>query len=450
MINKRFEPHSHTMYSNIRLLDAINDPKELVRRAANLGLSGIAITDHECLSSHIEMNIYQSEIEKEYPDFKIALGDEIYLCPDREKGQKYYHFILIAKNKMGHRALRELSSRTWMLSFRDRGLERVVTTYKDIEEITSKYPNSLIATTACLGGLLSSACVSLTEAEQISDNKKVKEEHDNIVNFMIWCQEIFGEDFYVECAPGQSKEQIIANKRLRNVAAAFGVKMVIGTDAHYLKKEDRYVHKAYLTSKEGEREVESFYTYSYLQDNDEIAENLAASAYEEEFIEQLFENSQEIYSKIEKYSLLHKQTIPKVEVPNYEKKDLVDSNKYPILDELSHSDDKINRYWINECVNKLKEIDKYSNTYLSRLEEEADIKKTISEKLETNMFAYPITLQHYINLFWECGSTVGAGRGSAGAGLNHFLLGITQADPIQWSLPFYRYMNKERTELGSL
>ena len=29
--------------------------------------------------------------------------------------------------------------------------------------------------------------------------------------------------------------------------------MVIGSDAHYLKKEDRYVHKAYLNSKDGER-----------------------------------------------------------------------------------------------------------------------------------------------------------------------------------------------------
>ena len=60
----RFEPHSHTEYSNIRLLDCINHPKDLVNRAISLGLSGIAITDHECLSGHMEMNIYQEEIQK--------------------------------------------------------------------------------------------------------------------------------------------------------------------------------------------------------------------------------------------------------------------------------------------------------------------------------------------------------------------------------------------------
>ena len=105
----RMELHSHTMYSNIRLLDSINKPKDLVKRAIELGLSGIAITDHEALGSHIELNQYQKEIAEEHPDFKIALGNEIYLTKTRDKNQRYYHFILIAKNKTGHRALRELS-----------------------------------------------------------------------------------------------------------------------------------------------------------------------------------------------------------------------------------------------------------------------------------------------------------------------------------------------------
>ena len=63
---QRFEPHSHTHYSNFRLLDSINRPKELVKRAIENGLSGIAITDHETLASHMELNLYQEEIQKEY------------------------------------------------------------------------------------------------------------------------------------------------------------------------------------------------------------------------------------------------------------------------------------------------------------------------------------------------------------------------------------------------
>lgn len=448
-MNKRFEVHSHTHYSNLRLLDCINRPKDLINRAIELGLAGIAITDHEALCGHIEINIYQQELLKEHPDFKVALGNEIYLTDTRDMGQRYYHFILIAKNKDGHRALRELSSRAWMNSYWDRGMERVPTLKSDLEEVMKKYPGTLIATTACLGGELSVNTLNLINAEATGDKNGAEMAHNNIVNFMLWCKEIFKDDFYVECAPGSSREQILVNKRLISIAQAFGLKMVIGSDAHYLKKEDRYVHKAYLNSKGGEREVDEFYEFAYLQTNEEIIENLKKSDFSEDYIMQMFDNSYNIFGKIENYSLAHKQTIPKVSVPDYPKKSF-DKEHYPILASMFESDDKVNRYWVNKCVDKLEELDLYNDTYLSRLEEEADIKQTISEKLETNMFSYPVTLEHYVNLFWECGSMVGAGRGSSCSGLNHYLLGITQLDPIKWNLPFWRYLNKERVELGDI
>ena len=438
---KRFEPHSHTHYSNIRLLDCINRPKQLINRAIELGLMGIAITDHDCLSSHMEINMYAQEIAKEYPEFKVVLGNEIYLTNSRDSGQKYYHFILHAKTKLGHRILRELSSRAWMNSYWDRGMERVVTLYSDITELVKKYPGQLIATTACLGGELSSLTLAMINAEKVGDEVTRVDCHNRIVNFILWAKELFGEDFYIECAPGCSKEQIIVNQRLLSIAGAFDVKMVIGTDAHYLRKEDRFVHKAYLNSKGGEREVDDFYEYSYLQTQEEIFENLSKS-FMPEYIEVMYENSMEIYNKIENYSLLHKQTIPKVEVKDYpiplsQMGDYMENN-FPIICSMIRSQDKIERYWVNECLNKLNELDKYNPTYLARLEEEADIKRTIGEKLETNMFAYPVTLQHYCDLFWNCGSIVGAGRGSSCSGLNHYLLGITQLDPLEWNLPFWR------------
>ena len=194
-MSRRFEVHSHTHYSNLRLLDCINRPKDLVNRAIELGLKGIAITDHETLSSHMELNIYQKEIQETNPDFKIALGNEIYLTPNRENGQRYYHFILIAKNKEGHRALRELSSIAWMNSYWDRGMERVPTTYEELENIVKKYPNSLIATTACLGGELSVNTLALINAEKINDKKSAETAHNNIVNFLLWCKGLFGEDY---------------------------------------------------------------------------------------------------------------------------------------------------------------------------------------------------------------------------------------------------------------
>ena len=290
------------------------------------------------------------------------------------------------------------------------------------------------------GGELSVNTLNLIHAEKTGDKENAILAHNNIVNFILWCKEIFGEDFYIECAPGGSKDQIEVNSRLVNIAAAFNVKMVVASDAHYLKKEDRYVHEAYLNSKGGEREVASFYEYAYLQSNEEEKENLAKSGFIDAFVEQMYENSYEIYNKIEDYSLAHKQTIPHVEVTDYPKKILSPEliEEFPILASMYNSDDKIERYWVNKCVNKLEKIGLKNKQYLDRLEYEADIKRAISEKLETNMFAYPVTLQHYVDLFWECGSIVGAGRGSSCSGLNHYLLGITQLDPIKWNLPFWR------------
>ena len=446
IIYPRFEVHSHTDFSNLRLLDCINKPKALIDRAIEIGLKGIAITDHESLSSAPIINKYQFELREKNVDFKVAIGNEIYLTETREMGQDYYHFILIAKDKVGYRMLRELSSNSWMQSYSDRNMERVPTLKSELREIIKKYGvGHLIATTACLGGEISILTKELVYLER--DRKNADHIKQKIHNCLIDFITLFKDDFYIECAPGMSEEQILVNKRLADIAYGYNVKMVIGTDAHFLTKENRFVHKAYLNSKDGEREIDSFYEFSYLQDQNDIIKHLEPSGLN---YEELCNNSMEIYDKIEVYSIAHNQQIPQVEVKDYPKKNWEFKDKYPILSDMFVSDDKIDRYWINQCIDKLKEKNIYNDKYFARLEEEADIKKTISEKLGSNMFGYPITLQHYIDMFWECGSLVGAGRGSSCSGLNHYLLDVTQLDPIKWDLPFWRYLNKDRIELPDI
>ena len=454
---KRFECHSHTHYSNLRILDSINRPEKLIAKAQEIGLAGIAITDHEALCSHIQVNMIAKKLREENPNFKIALGNEIYLTDTRETSIRYYHFILIAKDAEGHRQLRELSTLAWLNSYWDRGLERVPTLKSDLERIVGANPGHLIATTACIGGELSATILELEKARQTGDQEGSLKYKQKIIDFVLWCKQVFGDDFYFEVAPGASRDQIIVNKKIIELSIVFDVSVVIGSDAHYLTKKDRYVHEAYLNSKGGERETAQFYEYAYLQTEEDIIKNLTPSIVDN--YEQMCKNSMEIYNKIEFYDLTHAQVIPSVEVKDYEKciwsgwiqeEENKPKNKYPILYNMYQSDDKYERYWVNECLNKLKEKNLYNEEYISRLEEEADIKKTIGEKLGTNMFSYPITLQHYIDMFWELGSMVGAGRGSSCSGLNHYLLGITQLDPIKWGLPFWRYLNKDRTELGDI
>lgn len=443
-----FNNHVHSEYSNIRLLDAIGKGKKIIDTAVEQGLLGIAFTDHENLSIHPEINEYAKEIREKYPNFVIGLGDEIYLVDERKSGIKYYHFILIAKNERGHRALNEISSLAWFNMYSDRGMERVPITKNELSEIVNRFPGTLIATTACLGSEISQEILALTKAEKEGNENEIYEHKLNIHNFISYCKNLFGDDFYLECQPAQSKEQIIVNKRFLSIAAAYNVKITVATDAHYINKNDRWVHKSYLNSKGGERETDSFYEYTYMQSPEEVIENLSPS-YDRDMIKNIFQTSSEIAQKIEFYDLSHKQSITEIPVKDYPKIEGV-LTEYKQLSNMYNSDNIQKRYWVNQCVDKLKEKGLYNEKYLARLEEEAETKEVISEKLETNMFAYPITLQHYIDLFWSCGSIVGAGRGSSCSGLNHYLLGVTQLDPIKHNLPWFRYMNRERVEIGDI
>lgn len=379
-------------------------------------------------------------------DFKIGLGNEIYLVDERKNSQRYWHFILIAKNFKGYKALRELSSVAWQNSYYDRGMERVPTLKSELVDIIKKYgKGNIIASSACLGSELDNYILEFDKADRVNNIEGKTEYYYKILNFIDWARDLFDDDFYLEVQPAKSKEQMIVNRRMKDIAAAMNIKMVVTTDAHYLTKEDRWVHKAYLNSKQGDREVDEFYEFAYLQSTEEIIANLEGTGLD---YKELEANTLEVYNKIEEYTLARKQQVPQVEVKDYPKSS--SSTGYKTLDYMFQSDNPQERYWVNYCCDKLKEKDLYNDTYLSRLEEEADIKMYIGNELDTCMFAYPIFLQHYIDRFWELGSTVGAGRGSACAGLNHWLLGITQLDPIKWELPFWRYLNKDRLELPDI
>lgn len=451
MTISRMEIHSHTHFSNLRLIDSINHPKDLINKAIELGYSGIAITDHECLSAAMEVNQYAKKIKEKHPDFKIALGNEIYLTDNRDRGQKYYHFILIAKDEYGFKALKEMSTIAWDNIYVDRKMERVPLLKTELKQIMSKYKGHIVATTACIGGELSQLLLQLIEARKQEDKQRVKIIYKKIIDFIEFCLDVFGKDFFIECAPSDFKDQIAVNKQLYKVAQVYNIDMVVGTDAHYLTAEDRPMHTAYLNSKDGEREVDAFYHYAHLMDFKECEQLLNLSFNDLNIVHTIMSNNNKIYDKIQEYDLARKQIIPKITVKNYPKlSKIIDEIKYPVLSQLFISDEIQERYWVNECWNELNNKKLVNPEYIKRLEIEADIIKYIGTQLEDCLFAYFNTFKHYIDLFWECGSIVGPGRGSATGFLSNFLLGITQLDPIRWGLPYWRFLNKERVELPDI
>ena len=306
----------------------------------------------------------------------------------------------------------------------------------------------------CLGSFLDKRILDLHEAEIIGNTTEMNQAHRDIVDFLLWCKNTYGDNnFSLEVQPARSEEQLIVNKRMGAIAKAFDLPICVSCDSHYLRKEDRYVHKALLNSKEGDREVDSFYAYAYLQSEDEIRENLEGTGLD---YEELCANSMEIYDRCEYYTLHRNQHIVEVPVPEYpiepENHHFYDKEKYPTLDKLMHSENPQERYWVNECQNELNlrhlSPQHFGNdTYLERLEYEADIMDYVGQRLDTCIFAYPNFLQHYIDMIWEVGSPIGVARGSAASGLNHWLLGVTGLDPIKHGFSYWRFLNKERIEL---
>lgn len=445
----RFETHSHSHYSNIRIIDSLCKPEDLILTAAELGYKGITLTDHEALCGHIEW----LELEKTFKeqgkipqDFVCGLGNEIYLTDTREPAQKYWHFILIAKNTLGHRALRELSSTAWLNSYRYRGLERVPTLKSELAEIVKKYPNTLIACSACLGSEIDSLVLELVKAESEQNQSAIYDLKLKIDSFIRFCLDLFGDDFYLEIAPGVSNEQKAFNKRIKSIAQFYKIKMIVATDAHYPTADKREIHKAFLNSKDGEREVDAFYRDAHLMSDEEAYSKIKEFYSAEEWLD-MCHNSIEIMNKITEYELFHQPIIPEVKVPKTEKILDYSLDNYKNLQQLRNSDNAQERYWVNECLRSLKEKGINDKVHYERLELEAKIIRHIGEVLNNCLFSYFNTFQHYIDLFWECGSVVGPGRGSSGSFLSNYLLGITQLDPITWEFPYFRFLNMDRAEL---
>lgn len=442
-IIKRFETHSHTTYSNIRLIDSTNKPKELIKTAYEKGYSGIAFTDHEFVGNMIDVLDSEKELKENGTipqDFKIALGNEIYLTESRDVKdiEKYFHFLLIAKDTKGHEGLRKLSSNSWYNAYKDKGMWRVPTTKQELSDLMQEYKGHIIADTACVGG-------ELCYAFQQKDKERVKK-------FIHYCKDLFEDDFYFEIAPNDDELQIEYNNFLKKISKVYGIKIVIGTDAHYYTERDRFIHKSFLLSKDEEeqRETDRFYARTYLMSNEEVEKLIPYFTKEE--IEQCYLNSIEIRDKIQEYHLYHPQVIPQEKVTVYEKNlcPVFDKEKYPTVRSFLDGDDIQDRYWANECYKGLKEKNIVDDEHLARIEKEADILNVISQKLGVRMTSYHNTLKQYIDMMWEEGSIVGPGRGSSVGFLSNYCLGITQLDPVQWGLAEWRYLNKERVELGDI
>ena len=450
--------HNHSEYSNLKLIDSTNRPEKMLDYGFELGLKGVALTDHDSVAGHVRIwNYYNKHFtEEQRKDFKLILGNEIYLCRDdltaenHQVGENFYHFILLAKDDIGHEQIRELSSRAWSRSYM-RNIMRTPTFSGDLFDVIGANPGHVIATTACIGGY----CGKMFQNGQL----------DRIPRHLELIKNLFGADnFYIELQPSWRDDQIAYN---RYMVTNFwnNYNFIITTDSHYLKASDAKVHKYFLNSKSSkDREVDSFYASAYMMGVDEVREyitSLNGSGISEEKFRIMCENTNKIADSVVGYNLAHTSVIPKIpytttSIDVFYKK-LID--KYPTqtlsLQEVIKDSDPADIYLLNLLVEpwKIRIKDEDEEPTVVELDYEMEQLHAISKQLGQSMSNYFITMAKMIDIMWDEGdSIVGPGRGSGGSSIVNYLLGITQINPLKQSveLPYWRFIHKDRPGLPDI
>jgi DNA polymerase III subunit alpha len=416
--------HVHTHYS---LFDGIATPQEYVDRAVELGMPAIAITDHGSLSGHREM--YRAAKEA---GIKPILGIEGYITKDRfdhtDKKEKndpldlnYNHLIIIAKNAKGLQNLNKLNEIAWTEGF-----------YKKPRidwDILEDYKDGLIITSGCLSGVLAKAI----EANEFAYAKEHIQK----------CKNIFGDDYYIEVMPHNPPE---INKALLDLADEFGVKPVVTPDCHHSDPSQKEIQELKLILNSYSNKVEKGATYEGSKKYDNLMDRLdylygadrqmSFNKFEIHLLsdeemhnamkaqgidrEDMYDTTREIVDKVEDYKIKDHQDLLPVQYqnPNKELKEL--------------------------ALAGLKERGIETQEYLARLDEELEV---IEAK---NFGPYFLVVRSMISWAKKEGIMVGPGRGSAAGSLLCYALGITDIDPIQHGLLFFRFINPERNDFPDI
>ena len=326
-----------------------------------------------------------------------------------------------------------------------RGMRRVPTYYQDLIDVIRANPGHVVGSTACLGGALGTQLLKYRETKNEALYEKI----------IAWCEQmvwIFGEEnFFLELQPAANREQKYVNRMLIDIANTYHFRYIITTDSHYLRKEDKPIHKAYLNSQNGDREVDDFYATTYMMNTEELESFMDMSREE---LEMAYANIRSIKNMCEDYSLLKPLKIPQLPWKDIILHTGAQCKAYvdliPWLEKFLLSDYKGDRVMANQIVECLEKDERLREQKIyDAINECLEMTWISSEVNKTHWSAYYLNLQKIIEECWNAGTLVGCGRGSGVGFILLYLLGITQINP-QWESTktfAWRFLNPERVSV---
>ena len=429
--------HVHTQYS---ILDGQSSIDNLFNRAEELGMPGLAITDHGNMYGVKEF----FKFAKKHPSVKPIIGCEIYVSKGdhRVKEKGYYHLILLAKNYEGYKNLVKIVSTAH--------IEGMYYRPRVSHEVLEKYHEGLICSSACMAGEVPRAILA-------GDMQKV----DEVIE---WHKKVFGDDYYLEVmlhkteVPGLSQEvydnQMIYNKVIFELAEKHHVKVVATNDVHFVRKEDGPVHDRLIC----------LTTNSFIDDPDRLRYTQQEFLKSEEEMLALFpdhpealSNTLEVLDKVESYTIDCDPILPVFEIDPAFMQDIdAHMEEYKDVIDAGRCDKKGNYRGDGFChsVAFLCHLtykgahERYGETLTEEQRERIDFElKTISRMGFPDYF---LIVQDYIAASRAMGSMVGPGRGSAAGSVVAYCLKITNLDPIRYQLLFERFLNPDRISMPDI
>ncbi len=412
--------HLHTEYS---LLDGSGKISNIIKRAKELGMESIAITDHGAMYGCVDF--YKAAKEA---DIKPIIGCEVYVVPKslyikhNDEENDTHHLVLLVKNEIGYENLMKIVSKASIEGFY----------YKPRvdHEYLKEHSEGLIALSACLGGEVQSHIL----------RGNINKAKDTALLY----KDIFKDGFYLELQYHGLEEQRKVNEELIKMSKELQIPLVATNDVHYINKEDAKSHDILLCIQTGKTvEDENRMRYPsdqfYLKSPEEMWNMFS-------YVPEALNNTVKIAEQCNFDYEFHKSKLPKFPLPEnidpfeYLKetcfKGLV--KRYDVFESISRENFTISK------VYDIAEKDEDAKVLIERLDYELGVIK------QMGYVDYFLIVWDFIRFAIENGIPTGPGRGSAAGSLVAYTLGITKIDPIRYSLLFERFLNPERVSMPDI
>ena len=403
--------HVHTEYS---LLDGSSKIKEITKRAKELGMDSLAITDHGVMYGIIDF--YRAALAN---DIKPIIGCEVYVAPgsrfDKEANagdDRYYHLILLAENNTGYQNLCRIVSKGFVEGFY----------YKPRVdyEVLKEFSEGIICLSACLAG----------EVQRFLARGEYEEAKAAALRHL----EIFGrENYFLELQDHGIPEQKTVNQSLMRLSQELNIDLVCTNDVHYTYEDDVEAHDILLCIQTGKKKSdEDRMRYEggqfYLKSEEEMAELFR-------YVPQALENTHKIAERCNVTFEFGVTKLPNYEVPK-------GYTPWSYLKELCE-EGLHKRYPVFRG-----EEDAHCKLSKEELEERLDYE--LNTIKDMGYIEYFLIVWDFIHYAKSNGIAVGPGRGSAAGSIVSYCLEITDIEPMRYNLLFERFLNPERVSMPDI